>query len=78
MRDLNTAFDMEKPHKGKIHRWYKVTGTNKGLGYRIAGEHETEGWTFTSPVILHLTSFESATQEIETLDSRYTLTGYGI
>lgn len=78
MMDLNTAFDMQKPHKGKIHRWYKVTGTNKGLGYRIAGEHEGGNWIFTSPVILHLRSFESPVQEIETLNSRYTLAGYDL
>lgn len=74
--NLNTAFDMEKPHKGKIHRWYKVKGTNKGLGYRIAGEHENGSWIFTSYVVLHHTSLESPNQEIETRNSRYTLIGY--
>lgn len=61
----------DKPHKGTIHNWYKVS-CREGLGYVICGDSLDHpefggGWMHTSWVVKHEGS------KIETRNSRYTL-----
>lgn len=70
-----------KPHKGQISGWHKITcNTNPwpgekevNLGYYIfgrpSGHPQFESRIYTSPVVKH------EGNEIETLNSRYTLVG---
>jgi hypothetical protein len=62
-----------KPHDGTIYQWRKIpSGAQPGsLGYRIAGipqgHPEFTNWIITSEVL------KREGNEIETLNSRYTL-----
>lgn len=70
----------EKPHKGEIHRWFKHAHKDAGgLGYIVRGTvynhpefgNTSGGFFHTSWIVSH----DSATGEIETANSRYTLVG---
>ena len=76
MRQKPAEQTSEKPHKGRIEKWTKLPCTSRGLGYIVCG-HFVDHDRFagkdghTSAIIAH----DSATGEIETLNSRYTLIG---
>lgn len=63
----------EKPHKGKIKHWTKVSYSHGDIVYGRAVDHPQFAGTdiHTSYVLSH----DEATGEIETRNSRYTLVG---
>ncbi len=65
---------MEKPHKGRIGRWTRITTLNdKVCVAGLALEHPEFGGHYMRTS--YLVSHDEETGEIETRNSRYTLVG---